>query len=51
MLLITCLMAFFIVMLLAIVACETYAMTYPKDSFSKWWRANIMEIENNDNEN
>ena len=50
MLLIICLMAFVIVMLLVIVACETYAMSYPDDSFSKWWRAHIMEIENNKND-
>lgn len=45
MLLIILLMTFVIIMLLALVACETYAMSYPKDSFSKWWRNNIMQIE------
>ena len=29
-------------LLLALVACETYVMSYPKDRFSKWWRKNIM---------
>lgn len=43
-------MAIIVVLLLSIVACETYAMSYPKDKFSKWWRANIMEFENNNNE-
>ena len=50
MLLIICLMASIIVLLLSIVACETYAMSYPQDRFSKWWRANIMQFENNDND-
>lgn len=31
-----------IFLLLALVACETYVMSYPKDRFSKWWRKNIM---------
>jgi hypothetical protein len=50
MLMIILIMAIIIVLLLSIVACETYAMSYPKDKFSKWWRANIMEFENNNNE-
>lgn len=45
MLLIICLMAFVVVLLLTLVACETYAMSYPKDKFSKWWRKNIMQFE------
>jgi nucleoside recognition membrane protein YjiH len=44
------LMASIIVLLLAIVACETYAMSYPKDNFSKWWRKNIMQLENDNND-
>jgi hypothetical protein len=50
MLMIILIMAIIVVLLLSIVACETYAMSYPKDKFSKWWRANIMEFENNNNE-
>jgi hypothetical protein len=42
------LMSIVIVLLLTMVACETYAMSYPKDKFSKWWRAHIMEFENED---
>ena len=42
------LMSIVIVLLLTIVACETYAMSYPNDKFSKWWRAHIMEFENED---
>jgi hypothetical protein len=50
MLMIILIMAIIVVLLLSIVACETYAMSYPKDKFSKWWRTNIMEFENNNNE-
>lgn len=45
MLLIICLLSGVMVLLLAIVACETYAMSYPQDKFSKWWRTNIMQFE------
>lgn len=47
MLLIISLMTFFIVMLFVIVACETYAMTYPKDNFSQWWRKYIIQDDTN----
>jgi hypothetical protein len=29
--------------LLGIVACETYAISYPRDRFSKWWRKHIIQ--------
>jgi hypothetical protein len=48
MLTIILLMSIVIVLLLIMVACETYAMSYPKDKFSKWWRGHIMEFENED---
>ena len=41
-------MSITIVLLLAIVACETYAMSYPNDKFSKWWRVNKKKKKNDD---
>ena len=37
---------FFMVLMVSIVAAETYAMTYPKDNFSKWWRKYIIQDQN-----
>jgi len=42
--------AAFMVLLLLILAAETYALSYPQDKFSKWWRRNFLQIENEEND-
>ena len=32
-----------VLILVVIVACETYALSNPNDRFSVWWRSNIMD--------
>lgn len=42
---ILCFMLIAVFVLVVIIACETYALRNPGDSFSDWWRSNIMDYD------